>query len=267
MTDKDFDKLFAEYVQKHRQDACTCEHHNEDNEIELLYMAWAKEPCEQLGGVSPTEYVRSISDPSMLVAMLAPDGVTSLVVDRISEVKECVPYLCDLLSTEEDERLLVTAAELLRSMHEQEPLTTYLERLPSEADGDFKEMMISTLKVNVEKVRERLYEMINDANMALSTVIAEILIEGVPDERTFELLIRLFTSGENNALYASYLARYGDVRASAYLYRALDSVGYADFCEVRNAIEVLGGTVDEQMRNFDGDSEYAAIKGNNSDNI
>ena len=45
------------------------------------------------------------------------------------------------------------------------------------------------------------------------------------------------------------------------LYRALDTASYADYIEIRNAIESLGGVVDDQLRDFTDDEEYKAIKG------
>ena len=43
------------------------------------------------------------------------------------------------------------------------------------------------------------------------------------------------------------------------LEEALESVGYADYCVLRDAIESLGGTVEGQP-DFSGDSDYEKMK-------
>ena len=92
------------------------------------------------------------------------------------------------------------------------------------------------------------------------TIFAEILICAQRDERTYELLNELFAYGDNIPLYCSYIGSYGDERLAGILYRALDKADYADFCEISNAIERLGGTVDYDMKDFTSDPTYQKIK-------
>ena len=91
-------------------------------------------------------------------------------------------------------------------------------------------------------------------------LIAEILVGAEKDERTYALLEDLFKNGNNVSLYAGFIGKYGDERAMEYLYKALDDCNYADFIEIRSAIEDLGGTVDDEFRDFSSDPYYKALK-------
>ena len=44
------------------------------------------------------------------------------------------------------------------------------------------------------------------------------------------------------------------------MYPALDDCNYLEFIEIRNAIETMGGVVDDSYRDFSDDEYYKAIK-------
>ena len=164
--------------------------------------------------------------------------------------------LLEKLLFDDDGNVVYCAAELLQNIGNP-PLELFVELLDTEDDELF-ELLVSALKEDPDCVREAL---LNKAEVSgkTKTAVAEILACGGKDERVFTLLTELFASGDNVPLYAGYLARYGDERAAAQLYRALDTAGYADYIEIRNAIESLGGVVDE-YRDFSSDPEYIALK-------
>ena len=64
------------------------------------------------------------------------------------------------------------------------------------------------------------------------------------------------------SLYAGFVSRYGDERALPFLLEAIerDKISYADFEELRFAIESLGGEYNKE-RDFSSDKSYKAIKG------
>lgn len=121
-------------------------------------------------------------------------------------------------------------------------------------------MAVEILSECADKVKDKLIAGINGADFDTKTLIAEVLIRASKDEKTFALLKELFESGKNTALFAGYLGKYGDERAAAMLYKALDKCNYLEFTEIRNAIEVLGGVVDDEYRDFTDDEYYKAIK-------
>jgi hypothetical protein len=93
--------------------------------------------------------------------------------------------------------------------------------------------------------------------------IADVLAYAKRDDRIFGLLSRLFgeSEGDDTALYASYLGRYGDERALPGLieYGTRDDINYMQFIEIRNAVESLGGTL-ENDKDFTDDPYFQALK-------
>ena len=78
----------------------------------------------------------------------------------------------------------------------------------------------------------------------------------------FDILVLEFAKHADNVpLYANYLAKYGDDRALPILMKAIEAEGisYADFEELRFAIEALGGIYDKK-RDFSADKTFKKIK-------
>lgn len=246
----DFDKLFTDFIKS--------KGHVHEEDIGETYEEWLDTFCASLDS-TPREKIDSMTD-EMLVKELKDECAIdspSLIVMENLEKRKPIELLCPLLY-EDNETLAYCAAELLYNMNEV-PYAEFAELLPS-TDGDMFELIIRALKEDPEAVREKLYEIAYSGNERLKTVAAEILIEGKRDERTYKLLSELFSSGDNLPLYAGYMARYGDERAVAMLYRALNTASYADYIEIRNAIESLGGIVDDD-RDFSDDPEYMILRG------
>lgn len=91
----------------------------------------------------------------------------------------------------------------------------------------------------------------------------DVLCNFPGDERIFTSLMAAFDAHpEKLAMYASLLGKLGDDRALEPLYESLKQpdINYLDYLEVRNAIEMLGGTVDGE-RDFSGDPYYETLKG------
>ena len=81
----------------------------------------------------------------------------------------------------------------------------------------------------------------------------------------FDILVAEFAKHQNNVpLYANYLAKYGDDRALPFLMAAIENekISYADFEELRFAIEALGGEYTKE-RDFSKDKSFRKIKGEN----
>ena len=90
-------------------------------------------------------------------------------------------------------------------------------------------------------------------------ILAELLAgSGVHDDRIFELLIEVL---EVNIPYgAQLLSAYDDPRAIELLSEKAETCDYADYIELRNAVEALGGELTLRF-NWDNDSSYKKIKG------
>lgn len=246
----DFDKLFTDFIRS--------KGHVHEDEIDEVYNEWYDSYSDSLGS-SPREVVDKMTD-SELIAELKEEclcGSPSLTVMENVEKRAPIDLLKGLLY-EDDNTLVYCAAELLRNL-DKAPLDVFADMLASTEDEELFELIISALKENPDSVRDTLLEIAESADYRIKTVVAEILIEGGKDERVYKLLTELFASGDNLPLYASYFARYGDERAATILYRALNTASYADYIEIRNAIEALGGIVYDD-KDFSSDPEYLLLK-------
>ncbi len=264
----DFDKMFEDYAAqwfKEREGEFDGEEAVEAV-MPDVYEAWASSPSGKLGGIAPRAFFDAIEKPDELVAILVGTSEDcnpcSLLLDKIAETPSCAPLLKQIIEKKDAKaKLKLLCVTMLEEMGVECPADAYAEIIADEsADEDLREGVIEALKNHAKEVAERLYKMLDGASAELKTVIAEILICADKDERTFKLLTELFANGENIPLCAQYLGAYGDERAAAQLYRALDSCDYAEYIEIKNAMERLGGIVDDS-RDFSADPTYAAVKG------
>ena len=136
-----------------------------------------------------------------------------------------------------------------------------LER--TDVDSCIKDQCLEMLCTRAESVKETLIaraektEDVGEIEMYL-----EVLSYCAPgDDRILRLLLKLLELDPNTAYAAGLIGRYGDDRAAEVLYPMLDTCDYATYIEVRNAIEELGGTVDDKYRDFSDDPLYRLLKG------
>ena len=262
----DFDKNFEDYVIKwydaHREEL------ENDDELEdkmpTLYEEWANQPLEELSGLSPRLFFDNIDAPDLIKLMVsACDGAgnpSSLLLDKISEKRECVQGLQDIVRTSRNTKARIISANLLTEIGAEHPLDVYAELICNEAaDEGLREIAIEVMCEHADSVADRLYRLIPDANSAQKGMIAEVLVNAKRDDRTLRLLEELFALGDNIPFYAGLIGKYGDERASAMLYRALDTCNYMEYIEIKHAIERMGGIVDD-TRDFSDDPYYGVIK-------
>ncbi len=184
-------------------------------------------------GVPVSEYLcRAIESRNMddlLIPLLhGSNDEVSYALNLLGASKKAVPVYMELLVSSDDEDVRNTCVDYVK-----------------EFADDVKDVALSNYKEGVQP--EYMLEI-------LSRVIAR-------DEQVFNLLVSAFrTADENLALRASYLAAYGDERALDYLYERIEEdISYADFQELKFAIEALGGTYDKE-RDFSSDPYYEIIK-------
>ncbi|MBE5731194.1 MAG: hypothetical protein E7350_04525 [Clostridiales bacterium] len=248
----EFNKLFSDYV--------LAIGHVHEEELGEVYERWYNEYCDSLMD-SPRGIISSMSDGELAQELSEECYVDapSLTVMEALQNRENERVLVPLLY-EGNSTLAYCAAELLRNINKI-PAEAFAQLLTQTDDSELFELLVESLKENPDGARDVLLELFEDAHDHVKMAIAEILSCGGRDERVYNLLVGLFASGDNLALYASYLARYGDERCAPMLYRALSSAPYAEYIEIRNAIESLGGIVDEE-RDFSSDPDYIYIKEN-----
>lgn len=263
---QDFDKLFEKYLKNWMEENEESEPDELEAQIPELYERWATSPLDELGGVSPEGYFNAMSDPRELVdafisANEGDNNPCSLLADRIIEVDGCGEYLAALVSRDVQPKVAIAALNLLCESGGETPIDSMIEILLDEsADDGLREACADELKERVGDVAERLYAALDAASVPLKEIIADILVEGEKDERTYALLRELFTESDNLPFVAGLIGKYGDERAAEFLYPALDDCNYMEYIEIRNAIEQMGGVVDDTARDFSDDEFYKAIK-------
>ncbi len=263
----DFDELFEKYAMEYYN-----AHKDEMDDVSRmeammpeLYEKWADESLPELGGITPRGFFANVKKADELIKLLiatceGDNNPCSLLLDRIVQFDECAELLSGILRSNVSIKAKIVSANLLLEMGAKHPIDVYLKWvLDSDTDEALKEIAIEVLSENADEVSEQLFKAVIDADIETKTVIAEILINAKRDDRTYNLLIELFNDGADIPLYASYIGKYGDERAASVLYRALDDCNYLEYLEIKNAIERMGGVVDDS-RDFSDDVYYKAIK-------
>ena len=264
---QDFDLIFEEFMTEWLE-----EHNGEytpdeaEDMLPSLYEEWINTPLDELDGLSPDEYFSSMTSASELIDAFVQSSEegqnpSSLLLDRIVQVSECAPLFTDLIENNANPEIIISSMNLLQEMGEKPPVDRYIFFITTDGvDEGVRELAAEILKESAQEIRETVLALIPMANLQVKEILAEILVETEHDERIYELLYELFLSSDNTPFIAGLIARYGDERCVSYLYPALDDCNYMEFIEIRNAIESLGGVVDDEYRDFSDDEYYKAMK-------
>lgn len=273
MTDKeqlyyfDFDKLFENYADKyyneHADEYCCPDEFAKD--LDKIYHVWATSAQDVLGGISPSEFFNKIPTEELVDilkgACVGDNNPSSLLFDRIATEPSLIGELTDLARSSSDEKLLNVVLSLIEELGGADS-EFYIETIERDVDAAVKEQCIDMLCSRAEEVQDTLLER---AEKCDDVGMIELYVEPLTyceagNDRILGLLRLLLNSDPNVAYIAALMGRYGDERATADLYPLLDTCDYAEFLEIRNAIEELGGSVDEHYRDFSQDELYQAIK-------
>ena len=139
----------------------------------------------------------------------------------------------------------------------------YLEFVLWDYSESIRELATESLSDIADQVKEEILSQFNEVDDVRKACLTEILSNASKDDRVFELLINEFLRNVTQIpLYANYLAKYGDDRALPFLLTAIENekISYADFEELRFAIEALGGEYNKS-RDFSSDKSFKKIKG------
>lgn len=265
----DFDKLFENYADKYygmHED----EYDSPDDfarDLDKVYQIWSTSPQDVIGGISPTEFFARIPKSELIDILKGScDGdnnPNSLLFDRIASEPELLGDLVVLAKSATDEKLLLVTLSLISELGGANS-EFYMDMMERDIDACVKEECVEALCDRAEEVKEELLERaLSSTDIAKIEMYLEPLTFCAPgDDRILGLLRELLASDPNVAYVAALIGRYGDDRACADLYKLLDDCDYAEFLEIRNAIEELGGTVDAHYKDFSDDPLYKVIKGN-----
>ena len=235
-----------------------------------VYMEFLAKPATWLGGKAPQDYFSQYSDAAELVDWLCEYErtgvpVPDLLLDRIGELGDEAeaPLLALLDDVRAPDAAVMTAISLLREIESTAPMQRYIERIAAlEEPNERADMYAESLQSMGEAVVAPILAALPAAGETGRDIFADILSNFPGEEETFRLLMERFERCEDRrALFASYLAKYGDDRALPALRRAAEDpqVNYLDFVEISSAIEALGGERPAE-REFAGDPYYESLK-------
>lgn len=261
MTLKNYDEMFAEYLADY-MDKHGDEYENEDAMEEAvpdLYNNWLDqyigdfeiytEPEELIDMLFEYSYEK-IPVPDLLC-----DRLTMLPGGNVSMTNALREREC----TEEMQMLLIN---LLRETGSSVPTEWFLWKIEnSEVEDEVADNAAEAVRAIGTEAFERVKEVFfSTANPEAKYRLLDTVIDAGQDEDVYEYIVERFNN-EDKAIYAPYLARYGDEKALPLLQKELRNtkLDYIEYMEIRNAIEQLGG-VPEINLSFDGDKYYEALR-------
>lgn len=269
----DFDKQFERYTRSWMEKNAE-KYKNNMDVIEAMmpdvYMEFLEKEAAWLDGLSPMAYFAQYDDAQMLVDWMCAyyeQGVPvpDLLLERITDLGEDAERaLCALPFGEGVlHEAALTAISLLRELDSAALVKEYIEFIAALEEPDEKgDMCAESLESMGYAVVEPMLDALDHATQTGRDIFADILSNYPGEDRIFDLLMERFAYCEDRrALFASYLAKFGDDRALPALIEAAqdDAVNYLDYVEIVSAIDALGGDRPPE-REFTGDPYYESLK-------
>ncbi|MGN0807680.1 MAG: hypothetical protein ACI4MN_04445 [Candidatus Coproplasma sp.] len=258
-----FDEKLSEYIKKHSGEYKEKEW---EDIIPKMYARFGDTTIKSLGK-SPNGFYGDMTDGELVSQLKShlKNGVpVSMFLCNAIESRDMDEQLLPLLSGSEDE---ITYALNLIGVSKV-ALPEYMRLLTTSEDEDVRNICVDNIKELADDVKDEALSYYEKG--VQKEYMLEILSRCViRDERIYEILLKEFRlSVENLAIHASYLASYGDERALPVLLDRIDEddISFADYQELKYAIESLGGTY-EKERDFSSDPYYQMIKGHNSQEV
>ena len=267
----DLEHLFHHYVADHLHKAGKLDEDAAGEMAEKLYAEWADAPCAALDGCSPRAWFARLDTPEALVEALtayarADMEPPELLLDRFFDVGAVCAAPLEALARDggESAALRAQALDLLNGLDEARAVRTAIDAvLAARESNAFCELAAEILAGRVDAdIADRLLDGYDAAPDFARTLILETLCNFPGDARVYERMLEMLKNRpEQRADAARLLGRYGDARAIEPLKALLDltDIGYYEYMEVRNAVEALGGEV-ENEREFYGDPDYEYLR-------
>lgn len=264
----DLDKLFDKYIEKYvYENIGKVKPEEIENKIPVLYERFGNEKSEALSGETPNSYYRKAGIDELLRALkehLEKNvPVSDFLCEAITAADGCEKAVKSELLKENPPEYTAYLMNFLSDVKGDIPTGRYLEFALFDYPEEIGELATEFLTENADKVKSEVLTALKDAPEDKKARLSEILSSvKEKEDAVFDALIAEFVKNkENIPLYASFLARYGDERAIPFLAATADGdVNYADFEELRFAIEALGGEY-KGKKDFSADKIYKKIKG------
>ncbi len=263
----DIDELFDKYIQDYvYSNIGKVKPEEIENRIPELYVEFGDATLKELDGKTPNTYYKDYSATELLNCLDAHlnDGVSvsDFLCEAITAVGDSEDALVNAISEDKSEEFTVYCMNMLGDLKSKKMASRYLDFILWDYSDTIRELATEFLSEMAEDVKEKVLACFADADEGKKENLTEILSNCKNDDRVFDILLQEFAKHQDNLpMYANYLAKYGDDRAIPVLTTAIENekINYADFEELRFAIEALGGTY-EKTRDFSKDKLYKKIK-------
>ena len=264
----DVDKLFDDYISDYvYKNIGNVKPEEIENKIPMLYEQFGNEKLKELDNKTPNEYYKDYDIKELLTCLKnhleKRVEVSDFLCEAINAKVDDDAELVKALDNDEDEEFMLYVMNMLSDMGSKKCLKRYLEFILWDYSQVIRELATENLVAFAQDVKEDVLAQFKEVSDEKKECLTEILSNVKNDDRVFDILVAEFVRhGENVPVYANYLAKYGDERALPFLMTAIEKekISYADFEELRFAIEALGGSYDKE-RDFSHDKTFRKIRG------
>ncbi len=263
----DLDKAFQNYIEKYvMENIGKIDPEDIENKVSDLYLSFGDEINALLDGFSPNEYYKQYSTNELLDALSEHVDKGVPVSDYLCEAiieKSDIDLIVKRLSGDLSEQFTIYLLNLLSDCGGKLPIGRIIEFFLYDYSDTIFEIATEMLKNQADDVKDRLLELFEELDGVKKEAVCEILSNAKVDERITKLLLLELKNNPNKLpLYVSFLTKYNDEHVLPFLYEKIEDekISYADFEELRFAIESLGGSYDKK-RDFSQDKSYKKIVG------
>ena len=264
----DIDELFDKYISDYvYSNVGKVKPEEIENKIPQLYVEFGDQKLKELDGKTPNTYYSDYSGEELIECLkkhlIEGVSVSDFLCEAITGNAKNETALINALKEENSEEFTLYCMNMLSDMGSTAVASRYLEFITWDYSEGIRELATENLCTMAESIKEKVLELYKEVDETKKACFTEILSCIKGDDRVFDILIAEFVKHtENLPLYSNYLAKYGDERALPFLKLAIENekISYADFEELRFAIEALGGSYDKK-RDFTADKTYKKIKG------
>ena len=270
----DIDQLFDSYISDYvYKNIGKVKPEEIENRIPELYVEFGDKALKELNGKTPNTFYKDFSGEELLECLKGHlekgVSVSDFLCEAITESPDNEDALCSALSTDADEEFTVYIMNMLSDMNSSKAVDRYLEFVLWDYSESIRELATELLCGFSELVKEKILAQFSEVEESKKINLTEILSNCKKDDRVFDILIAEFVKHQESVpIYAGYLSKFGDERAIPFLITAIEreKISYADFEELRFAIEALGGEYNKE-RDFSSDKTYKKIKNAKTENL
>lgn len=236
-----------------------------ENKMPVMYEEFGNKPLKELDGKTPKEYYLSFSAEELIDCLKAhlEEGVavSDFLCEALRDKGE--KQVAEELKKEHGEELSSYLMNILSDINSPLAIYAYMEMVLFGENENLRELATELLYAFADKVLDRIVEHYPLASASVKECLVDIVSHASKNDRAFAILEDAFKSNPDKiSLHSAYFAKYGDEKALPLLYETIEKedISYAEFEELRFAIESLGGEYDKK-RDFSKDKTAKKIKG------